>query len=275
MAQKVQHKTARRKFFTTLFFILLLGIAGLYYVTRPTFAYCLVCENAKFVAQTKYEFKIRTLDPNHDTDMSYDLLKYGTYDGEQVEAIQLATNDDENCLVIDVGAQIGYYALVAANKCDKVLAFEHAAPYSSMLQYNVHLNKVEHKIAVKPFHIAQVSRIQDHVFALDDIIVEEHKEQQKINLLRLDASMFHTNAQILQGASKVLLATRNLIMQVPWSFNMCEMMRKHAFAVVRILRNKTGFLGAIKKQYGVAECSEFAMYMSYHGLKQVNVMLSK
>ena len=69
------------------------------------------------------------------------LFWYGWYEKEYVRTWEALVQ--KGSTVIDIGANIGYYSLVAAKKGAKVLAFEPAPEHFSQLKKNIALNNLE------------------------------------------------------------------------------------------------------------------------------------
>ncbi len=70
-----------------------------------------------------------------------------TYEPDGTAAINSAIKADWTAL--DLGANIGYFTLLMAQKCKKVYAFEPSNSAFGMLQKNVKLNKLQDKVALE------------------------------------------------------------------------------------------------------------------------------
>jgi len=61
-------------------------------------------------------------------------------------------NFDKNSVIIDLGAQIGFFSVFASRKAEKIFAFEPVTENFELLKKNIKLNKLENKIF--PFNLA-------------------------------------------------------------------------------------------------------------------------
>jgi FkbM family methyltransferase len=96
--------------------------------------------------RTRNGFRLFTL-PN---DLTSDFIKlHGQHEPGTEEFI--LDHLKPNCTFLDVGANIGYYSLVAAIKGkSKVVAFEPQEPISELLQLSVEYNKLASLVKVEP-----------------------------------------------------------------------------------------------------------------------------
>jgi FkbM family methyltransferase len=97
---------------------------------------------------------------------------------EYREAMFLNTACQPADMLIDVGANIGVFAVPFARKGSQVVAFEPSAQARAVLLRNLRLNNVEHRAAVLPWAVSDVDGEQrfttqldvyNHLVAADDI----------------------------------------------------------------------------------------------------------
>ncbi|HTH31509.1 MAG TPA: FkbM family methyltransferase [Lacibacter sp.] len=162
------------------------------------------------------------------------LLWYGYY--EKKEIMTMRSLLSENSVVIDIGANIGYFSLMAAQKCNKgkIYSFEPATKNFQKLEEHLRLNKIKN---VTPFQCAVSNRnevasffISDshnsgmsglkpaenfsgetemiHCIRLDDAI--ETYQFQTINLVKIDTEGSELN--VLNGMKQVIKQQQPLLL---------------------------------------------------------------
>lgn len=75
---------------------------------------------------------------------------------ETIAWIRTFTGDD---VLYDIGANIGTYSLYAARRCRKVYAFEPEASNFAVLNRNIQINALSHRITAFPVAIADANKI--------------------------------------------------------------------------------------------------------------------
>lgn len=93
------------------------------------------------------------------------LLWYGYYEKNEMLTMQSLLNEES--IVIDIGANIGYFSLMAAKKCSKgkIYSFEPASKNFRKLEEHIHLNKLKNVI---PFRCAVSDTNEKTEFYLSD-----------------------------------------------------------------------------------------------------------
>lgn len=137
---------------------------------------------------------------------------------EKYETALFLSQLKNNSVVVDVGANIGYYSLLAARRVKKVYAIEPDQKCFEILKKNVEENKLknvvlinkaasdkrEKKYLVRDEKNLGNSRINDkngeliNTDTLDNIL----KNEQKIEVIKIDTQGWET--QVVAGAKKVL-----------------------------------------------------------------------
>src|SRR5205085_1401318 len=80
---------------------------------------------------------------------SLSLTKYGTYEPDETDLIKKIIRPEY--IVLDIGANIGYYTLLMAKQVKQVFAFEPEQRNFELLQKNIDLNKLDN---VDPRNVA-------------------------------------------------------------------------------------------------------------------------
>jgi len=179
-------------------------------------------------------YKMKTI--SHDTGISSELLIYGNHDPLTTEII--LDELSEGMICIDIGSNIGYYALLESKKIGKngnVLAIEPSPENFSTLVYNI---KLQNDQNINAFNFAIGDKNDEIEFLIskksnwskvkdeNDIIESEDKiikiplktlnsfvkdnQLEKIDLLRMDVEGYENN--IIDGAIEVLTKFKPKIM---------------------------------------------------------------
>jgi FkbM family methyltransferase len=80
-------------------------------------------------------------------------MESGTFEKDEVEKIRVMLESAD--LFVNVGANIGYYACIAASMKKNVIAFEPDAANCRLLYKNIHLNGYEQLVEVFPLALAE------------------------------------------------------------------------------------------------------------------------
>ncbi|GIL87966.1 hypothetical protein Vretimale_6338 [Volvox reticuliferus] len=105
-------------------------------------------------------FAFAYTDPQHDFDVSYHMENTGILEaGISTIVYQLLSKrclreDGTRALVVDVGANFGWFAVMAARIGCRVIAFEPVPLFRSFLEYNIHLNDLSNLIEVRPLVVS-------------------------------------------------------------------------------------------------------------------------
>jgi len=179
-------------------------------------------------------YKMKTI--SHDTGISSELLIYGNHEPLTTEII--LDELSEGMICIDIGSNIGYYALLESKKIGKngnVLAIEPSPENFSTLVYNI---KLQNDQNINAFNFAIGDKNDEIEFLIskksnwskvkdeNDIIESEDKiikiplktlnsfvkdnQLEKIDLLRMDVEGYENN--IIDGAIEVLTKFKPKIM---------------------------------------------------------------
>ena len=109
------------------------------------------------------KFKFAYTDPHKDTDVSQNMQTYGIVEAEISEIfVAVLKNrclrpDGSPALFLDVGANFGWYSILAASMGCRVLAFEPVPQFRAFLEYNVHLNGLGNLVQITPNVVSNVS----------------------------------------------------------------------------------------------------------------------
>lgn len=133
---------------------------------------------------------------------------------EEYESMLMISQINTNSVVVDVGANIGYYTLLLAEKCKKVYAFEPDKECFEILKKNVGENKLKNveiynkavgnennKVGIvrdkKNFGNSRVKKGKEmDCVKLDDVIKEP------INLIKIDTQGWEP--QVIEGTKKII-----------------------------------------------------------------------
>ncbi len=78
-----------------------------------------------------------------------DLLANRTYEPQQTKFFNENAKKGDDAIALDIGANIGYFSLLFAEKCKKVYSFEPEAANYKLLSRNIKLNGFEDKIVAE------------------------------------------------------------------------------------------------------------------------------
>ncbi|EFJ41791.1 hypothetical protein VOLCADRAFT_98168 [Volvox carteri f. nagariensis] len=101
------------------------------------------------------QFKFAYTNPEQDFDVSYHMDGSGIVEAGittivyQVLAGRCLREDGSRALVVDVGANFGWFAVLAARMGCRVIAFEPVPLFRSFLEYNIHLNDLSNLVEVR------------------------------------------------------------------------------------------------------------------------------
>jgi FkbM family methyltransferase len=170
----------------------------------------------------KIHGKTMYLDP-FDKGISKELAIYGNHEPVATQLIQKEI--EEGDVIVDIGANIGYFVLIEAglvNGEGKIVALEPSPQNARLLKHNVEKNKIEnvfiHQIAVGektgkanlylseksnrnsliPRNELEYKEIEVNVTTLDDLLEKE----ERVNLIRMDIEGGEFN--VINGMEKTL-----------------------------------------------------------------------
>jgi FkbM family methyltransferase len=184
-----------------------------------------------------------------DEGLSTDLAAFGvrepvTTREYQHEIKELAAESSDTLTVIDIGANIGYYAFMPVALLDdaEVIAIEVDEENVQRLQRNIELNGYERDISVVQSAVGEGSKtanlyrsthsnrhtlqpgikdipedivtsaVEADVRSLDDVINEEGIEFDDIDVLRMDVEGYEAN--VFRGMTNILDETDELLIQI-------------------------------------------------------------
>jgi FkbM family methyltransferase len=148
------------------------------------------------------------------------LGKYEPYETELMLRQASAIGGQAGCVVVDVGANIGYYTILLADKVGKkgkVYAFEPDSTSFDILEKNIKANKLENVVAIKAAAGSREGKLElykseenlgDHklygkgkkeivkVIRLDDFIKE------KVDLIKIDTQGWEP--EVIEGAKEII-----------------------------------------------------------------------
>lgn len=151
-------------------------------------------------------------------------------EGDVNELILSCLKEDD--VFLDVGANIGYYSVLAGKiigDSGRVISVEPVPSTAEVLNYNIELNNLRNvKVIQKAiwsdnqvitmhvpksfFGMASICNLHDaDAFAVEGITLDTVCEAQEVNLLKIDAE--GSEYQILKGARKTLEKTRNVVLE--------------------------------------------------------------
>ena len=172
-----------------------------------------------------------------DRGISRDLLLYGTREEKPAriftQEIQSIATTEDQVVCLDVGANIGYYALLEADAVDDgiVYAIEPVASNAALLRKNVRLNGYTDRVIVdecaigaapgtgrlhlsdhsnlhslsRPDDIESHSSIEVPVEPLDEYVTARGHTPGAVNVVRMDLEGYET--KVIQGMSAILAAS--------------------------------------------------------------------
>ena len=185
-------------------------------------------------------FKMKVLMKGHINDIATELLFRGVHEPATTRIFKKILNTGD--IVVDVGANIGYFTLLAAQLVGwkgKVFAFEPALDNIKALRENIELNKLEN---VRTFPVALGSynssdfetlytcsreparhslvRTKEHdgkelvaVTTLDNILAVD---MQQVRLLKTDTE--GNELAVLRGARQTILSSKDIVLIVEVNF---------------------------------------------------------
>lgn len=167
------------------------------------------------VVRTKYGFLMHL---NTKDFIQHTIFVTGRWDDDIAHAIRSTLRPGD--VFVDIGANVGYFSLLASQLCSKVFSFEPNPGCLEQLNKNIELNKRKNIVA-KPVGLADKSRIADfHVHDVSNIgggtlragrgekfsvkldTLDAHLSGESIRLIKLDIEGAEVLA--LKGASSVL-----------------------------------------------------------------------
>lgn len=176
----------------------------------------------------------------------------GTY--ERKEAKKFAGMVSANDVVFDVGAQAGYYSLIAARKGAKVYAFEPLRENLEILKRNIALNNLSVKIY--PYAVSDKSgpvlfgrkegesllmaRIgegqETKCVTLDEII---KKESLRPTIIKIDAEGYEDN--VLTGARRFIEKYHPKLMVATTGITSVDLIKNLGYSEISILSDNSIF----------------------------------
>jgi len=113
-------------------------------------------------------------------------IALGKYESYETELILRQIKKED--VVVDVGANIGYYTVILAKKCKKVYAFEPDKINFEILKKNVEINKLENVILI---NAAVGSKDEEKILYKSKDNLGDHKlfgegEKEKVKIIKLD-----------------------------------------------------------------------------------------
>jgi FkbM family methyltransferase len=105
--------------------------------------------------QRPLELKFAYTDPKKDTDVSQNMESFAIVEAEISEIFIFILHnrcirpDGSRSLFVDVGANFGWFSILAASMGCRVLAFEPVPHFRAFFEYNVHLNGLEKLIDIR------------------------------------------------------------------------------------------------------------------------------
>ena len=167
----------------------------------------------------------------NDVGISRELFLYGVHETHSTADFRRAIG--QGMVLLEVGANVGYYALIAASQvgpAGKVIALEPSPRNAALLEANLGLNGVRHIVSVRetaagsevgtlPFYIVSKSNlcgfinregpgidlldtIDVPVIPVDDILLEEHG----VDYFRMDLEGFEFD--VIRGMKRTLTGPR-------------------------------------------------------------------
>jgi len=163
--------------------------------------------------------------------LSYPLIKYGVWEEDTTRWLKESLK--EGMTVIDIGANIGYFALIEARMVGdkgKVYAIEPDPRNIRLLKKNIEINNFSHIIKVysvaisdqngtDKFYLAKSSNnnsmialsgdyIEVDTFRLDDFLRENEIDKESIDLIRMDIEGYEAKA--IEGMTETLKTNTRL-----------------------------------------------------------------
>lgn len=216
----------------------------------------------------KYKLKFRFhINDGHGRDIYY---KAGVYSEDYITSFLLKEiNIQDNDLILDIGANIGWYSLVLSHKSKpQILAFEPDKFNFSLLEQNVRLNNktnvrlfntaIGNRNGILPFFLYKNYNLGRHSFVrqknsiestmvpvavLDDLMSDQCLQHKRIKIIKIDIEGYEYSA--LLNATTTLRQTDNLLSefspqlmvqldQDPWAF--INLIRSTGFTILEISR---------------------------------------
>jgi FkbM family methyltransferase len=112
-------------------------------LNKPNKLSCSFAENLDLV----YHYKQKGLDIKIACPNMLNLWRAETYLTKEPDMIEWLDSFDENCTLLDIGANIGLYSVYAAKKgIKRVISIEPESQNYSLLNKNIYLNNLSHKV---------------------------------------------------------------------------------------------------------------------------------
>ncbi len=181
-----------------------------------------------------------------DLGISRNLLLFGTWEDKLAtlfeEELRKLGGELNNGLVVDIGANIGYYALLESTSLGddaEVLAIEPAKDNARLLERNVHLNGLTERVSIHQgaigdrtgtailqrsrrsnLHRIEHERVSDRrggshktqLWTLDEFLRSQGRDPQAVNVVRMDLEGYELEA--LEGMEEVINGEGPLLLYI-------------------------------------------------------------
>jgi FkbM family methyltransferase len=244
----------------------------LFYFVFIEYMICNVLRNIHFLILKNRNRKVIKIVQNskmlldlHDKGISRDLYQFGIRKRTSTEMMKKILN--QNKVVVDIGANIGYYALIEASMGAKVYAIEPVPDNYDVLNKNIELNKYEN---VKTYNLAIGDETGKKTMYLSEktnlhSMINKKGESIQVNIETLDAFLSDKELpdiirmdvegyeyEILQGMGETLKKMKN----GSWLFiEIHDLGSKRARSIFKILSEEDFIL---KKN--IKECKESPLF---------------
>jgi FkbM family methyltransferase len=129
-------------------------------------------------------------------------------------------------VVVDVGAHIGYYTLIAAKHARKVFAFEPFPENARRLRKNIGINGFRN-IVVEEKAVSSTAKpirvdFENKEMTVSSVTLDEYFDGQRIDMIKIDVD--GAELEVLEGAKQVLETNENI--KVLMELNITELKNK-------------------------------------------------
>lgn len=187
-------------------------------------------------------FKIKTITEGYINDIATELLFKGVHEPDTTRVFKKILRVGD--IVIDVGANIGYFTVLASKLVGwrgKIYAFEPEPNNMKALCDNIKLNNIDN---VKPYCVALSNQTEETMLYTSSkesarhslVKTKEHNGSTTVNVVKLDdilavdrpkVRLLKTDTEgselaVLQGAKQTILNSKNIVLIVEINFEMLE-----------------------------------------------------